>query len=86
MIVDLSRPLARLSASGVMPGLSSMSDSTANQPGRRPGMPVCRLKCAERGRLRQPQVKADVVSSNPSRTGSSPVGAAGSALRPLLET
>ena len=44
MIVDLSRPLARLRASGVMPGLSLMSERTANQPGRRPGMPAWRLK------------------------------------------
>ena len=41
VIVDLSRPLARLSAAGAMPGLSLMSDRTANQPGRRPGSPLC---------------------------------------------
>ena len=44
MIVDLSRPLARLSDTGVMPGLSWISDSTANQPGRRLATPVWRLK------------------------------------------
>ena len=44
MIVDLSRPLARLSAKGVIPGLSPMSESTANHPARRPRMPAWRLK------------------------------------------
>ena len=65
MIVDLSRPLARLSAIGRDPGVLADQRQHREPALAQPGDPGAPLEGAERRALRQPQVEGDMVLERP---------------------